>query len=275
MSDNLLDVEKVLKDKNPAVLKWMPGFVLGYIKRVLHQDEVNRVLKKNENKFGYDFCVAILNEYNIKVEVEGEENIPKEGGVVFAGNHPFGGLEAMAHVKILLPIRPDIKFVVNDILLSMANIRSLFVGVNKHGATSKESLKNVNKIFGSGNAVLIYPSGMVSRRKNGVISDLEWRKTFITRSKKFNTTIVPVFTSGPPLSSFFYNLSNFRSKIGIKANVEMFYLIDELMKQRNSTFKIIFGKPIPPSTFNKTKTDKQWSIWVREQLYKLEKKVKS
>ncbi len=269
MSDKFLDVEKIIRDKNPNLLKWMPGFILGYIKRVLHQNEVNRILKENENKYNYDFCEAILNEYNIKLEVKGLENIPKTGGVVFAGNHPFGGLEAMAHVKILYPLRPDIKFVVNDILLAMKNINSLFVGVNKHGATSAESLKNINDLFGSGAAVFIYPSGMVSRKINGVIRDLEWRKTFITRSKKFNNTIVPVFTSGPPLSSFFYNLSNFRSKIGIKANVEMFYLIDELMKQKNSTFKIVFGKPIAASTFDKSKTDKAWSVWVREQLYKL------
>jgi len=92
MSDKFLDIEKIIKEKNPSLLKWMPGFMLGYIKRILHQKEVNRIIKDNEDKYGYDFADAMLNEFNIKLEVEGLENIPKEGGVVlngFYGDHAY------------------------------------------------------------------------------------------------------------------------------------------------------------------------------------------
>lgn len=270
MSDKFLDVEKIIADKNPKVLKWMPGMLLNYVKRILHQKELNSIISDFEDLEGVDFCSAVLKRFNISMDVAGLENIPTEGGVVFAGNHPFGGLEALAHAQAIRPIRPDIKFVVNDILLSIKNLKDLFVGVNKHGATASEVVKQMNELFGSGHAVFIYPAGMVSRRINGEVQDLEWKKTFVSRSKRFDSQVVPVWTGGTQLSSFFYNLSNFRTGLGLKANVEMFYLVNEMMKQKNSTFKIVFGEPIPTKTFDRSKTDQEWTEWVREKVYKLQ-----
>jgi 1-acyl-sn-glycerol-3-phosphate acyltransferase len=270
MSDKFIDVEKIIGDKNPRLLRWMPKMLLRYVKSILHQKEINEILDELKDAEGVEFCSAILKRFNIKVEVEGIENIPKKGGVVFAGNHPFGGLEALAHVQAIYPIRPDIKFVVNDILLSLENLKKLFVGVNKHGATPAEVVKQMNELFGSGRAVFIYPAGLVSRRIKGKVQDLNWKKTFVSRSKRFDSQVVPVYTGGTQLSSFFYNLSNLRTGLGLKANVEMFYLVNEMMKQKNSTFKIVFGAPIATHTFDRSKTDQEWAKWVREKVYKLE-----
>lgn len=269
MSDKFLDIEKIIADKNPKLLKWMPGFLLKYIKRILHQQELNAIIRDFHDLKDADFCTAVLNRFNIKVDVMGQENIPKTGGVVFAGNHPFGGLEALAHVQTITPIRPDVKFIVNDILLNLKNLKDLFVGVNKHGSTPAEVVKQMNTLFGSGNAVFIYPAGLVSRKIKGKVQDLQWKKTFVSRAKRFGSQVVPVYTGGSELSSFFYNLSNLRMALGIKANVEMFYLVNEMMKQKNSTFKIVFGEPIPAFTFDRSKTDKEWTEWVREKVYAL------
>lgn len=270
MSDKFIDVEKIIGEKNPALLKWMPGFLVRYVQRIIHQKEVNSAISEYADLYGIDFCEAVLNRYNIKVEIEGLENIPKEGGVVFAGNHPFGGLEALAHVMAIYPIRPDVKFVVNDILLKLKNLEQLFVGVNKHGATASDTVKQMNELFGSGHAVFIYPAGLVSRKTKGVVKDLDWKKSFVSRSKRYNSQVVPVYTGGTELSKFFYNLSNFRKFLGLKANVEMFYLVDEMMKQKNSTFKIVFGKPIPTTTFDRSKTDQEWTEWVKDKVYTLQ-----
>tara|TARA_A100000171_G_scaffold39641_1_gene39463 strand:+ start:4964 stop:5776 length:813 start_codon:yes stop_codon:yes gene_type:complete len=270
VSDKFIDIEKVIGEKNPSLLKWMPGFIIRYIKRIIHQQEVNEVIRDFSNLNGVDFANAVLNRFNIKVDIHGIENIPKEGGIVFAGNHPFGGIEALAHVKAIQPIRPDIKFLVNDILLNLKNLNQLFVGINKHGATPADSVKQMNELFGSGHAVFIYPAGLVSRRTKGVVKDLQWKKTFITRAKRFKSQVVPVYTGGTQLSNFFYNLSNFRKGLGIKANLEMFYLVDEMMKQKNSTFNIVFGKPIDPTTFDRSKSDQDWAEWMKEKVYKLQ-----
>ena len=271
MNDKLIDVEKVFMDKDPRLLKIMPGFIIRYIKRILHQDELNAFLADNIDSSGYEFCANAIKYHNIKLDIEGIENIPQSGGLVLVGNHPFGGLEALAQLMIVEPIRPDVKFIVNDVLLNIGPLRSLFVGVNKHGATPKESVRHMKELFASKNAIFIYPAGLVSRKIKGKVQDVEWKKTFVSQSKHHDSLIVPVYTEGPQLSNFFYNLANFRKFLGIKANLEMFYLVDEMMKQRDSTFRIVFGKPFSAKTFDSSKNDQEWTNWVRNKVYSLGK----
>ena len=160
------------------------------------------------------------------------------------------------------------KFIVNDILLNIKNLNGIFTGVNKHGGNTKNSLKLIDDLFASDRAVFVFPAGMVSRRKNGVIADLEWKKTFITRAKKHNKSIVPVHVEGS-LTNFFYRLSNLRMALGIKANIEMFYLSDESFKQQDKTLNIVFGKPIPASHFDAAKSDKEWSKWMQDKVHRM------
>ncbi len=264
-----IDIEKVIGDKNPRLLKWMPGFIIRYIQKITHEVEVNDAMFRFKDKKGKDFCTAVVEDFNITVKAVGLENIPKDGGCLFASNHPLGGLDALAIVHAIYEIRPDMKFIVNDVLLNIENLKMMFQGVNKHGKTAKESLKGVMELFASDQAVFIFPAGLVSRKKNGVIKDLQWKKTFISQAKRHKKTVVPVFVDGN-LSKFFYRLSNFRTKLGIKANIEMMYLADEMYKKKNSTITITFGEPIPFETFDKSKSDLEWASWVKEKAYQLQ-----
>jgi len=268
LSENFIDIDNLIKDKNPRIYKWMPGFLLRYLKKTIHQKEVNEVIKDNEGHNGYAFALNVLKRLEINVEVEGLENIPNSGAAIFACNHPLGGMDALAIIQQAYPIRPDMKFVVNDLLLHLPNLKDLFTGVNKHGSNSKESLAALNELFASDQAIFVFPAGLVSRKKRGKVEDLEWKKTFITRSKKFKSPIIPVYLDGE-LSSFFYRLSNFRTRIGVKANVEMFYLVDELFSQKGKTLVLKFGKSIPYQTFDTSKKDVQWANWVKTKAYAL------
>ena len=271
MADKFIDIEKIIRDKNPRLLKWMPRFIIRYLKRTLHEEEVNTALVEYKDLSGYEFCKKIIERFNITVKVEGLENVPKTGGAIFACNHPLGGFDALAIVQEIYPVRPDMKFVVNDILLSLPNLKGMFQGVNKHGTNTKESLEELNRLFESDRAIFVFPAGLVSRRTNWVVEDLEWMKTFITRSKKYERDVIPVYIDGK-LSNFFYGLSNIRKFLRIKANFEMLYLVDELFKQRNKIITIRFGKPIPHTTFDKTKKDPEWAQWVKQKVYDMRTK---
>jgi putative hemolysin len=268
MAEKFIDIEKIIAEKNPRLLKWTPRFIIRYLKRILHEDEVNEGIEANKDNYGFDFCVDIIRRFEIKVKTDGLENIPKTGGVIFASNHPLGGFDALALVQEVNPVRSDIRFVVNDILLKLHSLKGMFVGVNKHGTNTKESLAELNALFESEQAVFVFPAGLVSRKLKGKVTDLEWKKTFITRSKKFERNVIPVYIDGK-LSNWFYSLAKFRKFIGIKANIEMLYLVDELFKQRNKTITIRFGKPIPHTTFDKTKTDTDWAEWVKGKVYEM------
>lgn len=269
MSDQkLIDVEQIIASKNPKILKWLPTFIINYLKKTIHQDDINKILLENKNKYDFDFANDIITRFNIKVEISGLENIPKIGGCILASNHPLGGLDALAFVTKIQQHRTDLQFVVNDILLHLKNLNGLFVGVNKHGGNSKEALNNVNALFTSNKAVFVFPAGLVSRKSNGKIRDLEWKKTFINQAKKQHKDIIPIFIGGQ-LSPFFYRFAQIRKFLGIKANIEMLYLAKETFKQQNKEIKIVVGKPISYQQFDASKNDQQWAEWVKQQVYKM------
>lgn len=268
MSEKFIDIDKIITEKNPTLKKWLPGFILRYLKKILHQKEINAIIENSGDMNEVEFCNYVLKEFKITIETTGLENIPKTGGIIFASNHPLGGMDALAIIKEVIPIRSDIKFVVNDILLHLRQLKNLFIGVNKIGSNTKNNIANLNAEFAKPQSVFVFPAGLVSRKKKGVVKDLVWKKTFISRAKKFDKDVIPVFLDGE-LSNFFYRLSNIREKIGLKANIEMLYLVNELFKQKNKTLKLYFGKPISYSTFNKSKTDLEWAEFVKQEVYRL------
>lgn len=263
-----IDINRILKNKNPNLEKWMPRFIIHYLKRILHQDEINRVLHDTRKLKNFKFCEALIKQFNLKFRSKGLENIPKDRGVIFVINHPLGGFDALGLVQEISTVRSDIKFMVNDVLLNFNNVEDFMVGVNKHGAKTKESVQQLNELFASDKGVCIFPAGLVSRKINGVVMDSEWKKTCIVKARKFKRDIVPVHITGE-LSNFFYGLSTWRKKIGIKANVEMMYLANETFKLKNKTFKITVGEPISYKTFTKNKTDLAWAAEVKTMVYNL------
>lgn len=238
-----IDVSEVIRSKNPQLYRLLPGFIVSYIKRIVHETEVNAFIDKYGHKTSFEFVDAIIENFGVKVEVYGQENIIKTGRCVYASNHPIGGLDAMALLQVLGQHRRDIKFIVNDILLQLNNLKDLFIGVNKHGKNSAQSITDIDALYASEMATLIFPAGLVSRKQGKEIKDLQWKKSFVVKAKKYNSPIVPVYIDGRN-SNWFYNLANFRKRVGITANIEMLYLMDEMYFQRGRTISITFGKPI-------------------------------
>lgn len=268
MQEKKIDLKKVIQDKNPGLLKILPGFVINYLRGVIHEDEINGFFRQHGSKQGIDFIDAIFEYLEVKVKITGKENIPESGGCIFASNHPLGGPDGLALIKAVYTKRKDLKFLVNDILMNIENLREFFIPVNKHGRNTPEIYHKIEEVYQSNQAVLIFPAGLVSRKQQGRIMDLEWKKTFITQAKKQNRNVIPVFIKGSN-SKFFYNLARFRKSVGIKANIEMLYLADELFKQRGRTIEIIFGKEIAYSTFDNSRNDKQWAEQVKKHVYNL------
>ncbi|MCC5922855.1 MAG: 1-acyl-sn-glycerol-3-phosphate acyltransferase [Crocinitomicaceae bacterium] len=267
-SKKLIDIKGVIGSKNPKLLKRTPKFVVKYLQRILHETDVNDFVSKHQNASPIEFCLAVMEKFNIDVTVSGLENIPAEKGAILAINHPLGGMDAMALVTVLHEKRPDIKFIVNDVLMHLENLRPIFVGINKHGVTGAAALKKVEDTFKSDDLLCIFPAGLVSRKYEGKIQDLPWKKTFVTRAKKYNKMIIPVFLDGE-LSRFFYNLYRLRKWFGVKANIEMLYLVNELYKQHNKKINIIFGAPIASEELDNSKTDIEWAEEIRQKVYAL------
>jgi putative hemolysin len=268
VQDNLLDLDQIIKNKSPLLKNLLPDFVLGYLKRTIHQDELNSYLIKFGKQTGIDFIDLVLNEMNTKLDLRGLENIPAKGRCIIASNHPLGGLDGMALMLAISKVRRDIVFPVNDLLMNIKNLEELFIPINKHGSNA-ENVRIINNTFASDKLICYFPFGLVSRKRKGKIYDLEWKPTFITRAKRFERDIIPTHISGRN-TNFFYNLANLRKKLGIKVNIEMLYLPDELLKQKNKTLKMTFAEPVPFSFFDKRYSNSEWAELMRKYIYTLE-----
>jgi putative hemolysin len=268
-SDNkVIDIEKEFKSSNSRVLKSLPGFAIKGIEKFIRQDEMNEVIYMNRDKTGVPFINGVLKSWNIGTEIRGEENIPSSGRFVFAGNHPVGAIDALAFFSMIYKFFPEIITPSNEMLNLIPNLRPLFLGINVFGKNNRETAEKINELFESDVQVMIFPSGEVSRRKNGVISDPVWQKSFITKAVQYKRDVIPVHISGRN-SDFFYNVANLRKFLGIKTYIETTMLPREMVRQRNSIITLTIGKVIPYQTFTKEKDHWEWAQYVKEIVCKL------
>lgn len=266
--EKFIDIKKLIQSKNPKLAKWLPGFVLNYLRRVLHEEEINDFIASHENVLNEDFCDAVVNYFNITIKIEGLENIPKTGPIIIAMNHPLGGMDALALVSGIRQHRSDMRFIVNDLLMHLTNLRGLFVGVNKHGKNQVSTRQEIMRLFESDEAVCIFPAGMVSRIFEGKIQDSEWKKTFMIYALKYDQPIIPIYIDGK-LTPRFYRIFKIRRFLGIKANLEMFFLADELFKQRNKTITFKVGKPILPKDLDINLSEQELAQYVKKMVYSI------
>jgi len=262
-------LKDLLMGKNPKVGRWIPGFVYRFLSRMLRIDFMNDPILYNHGyKKDVDFARASIEAFNVTLEVKGKESLPREGRYIFVSNHPLGGFDGMMIISELSKNYAHLKVLVNDILTNVKNMDGIFVPINKHGAQAMDNVRRINAIFESDKQVMSFPAGLVSRRKKGVIRDVDWQKSIISKAKQSKRDLIPMHVSGR-CSNFFYNLANLRKFLGIKTNIEMFFLPNESYKHRNKHFVITFGKTIPYQTFDKRFTPLQWAARVKDYAYSL------
>lgn len=265
-----IDIRGTFAKKSPRLSKFIPGFVYNWIRKTVHEEEINAVMREAGEMSGPAFAEFCITKLGAKIGTTGLEYLPKNTGAIAASNHPLGGVDGMALVMVTSVVRPDIKFIVNDLLMVFPNFKDVFIPVNKIGSSARDNLIRVEETYASNALILIFPAGLCSRKINGEIRDLEWNRSFISRAIKYKKPVIPVYVSGKNTNRFYW-LANFRKKLGIKANIEMFFLPDEMFKQKNKTIHITFGKPIPHSVFEKKYSLTEWAQFLRKFVYVLEK----
>ena len=264
-----IDIDNILKTKAPKHYKKIPKFATNYLKRTVHQDEINDIIRRHQDKEGVDFMNALLDEFKLTLSIKGEEHIPLKGRLVFASNHPLGGMDGICLSAYLgNKFHKKIKYLVNDVLMNIEPLKPIFVPINKYGLQAKESAKLINEAYASDDQIITFPAGLCSRKQNGRIEDLHWMKNFVLKAIEYKRDVVPVHFEGKN-SNFFYNFSNVRKSLGVKFNIELIYLPNEMFKNKNQIFTITFGEPIPWQTFDKSNTPSGWAEYVKEKVYSL------
>lgn len=263
-----IDIEKIIKSR--AGNKKIPGFLISWLKKAIHQDFLNGYLTQGYE--GVEFCERSLEYLGVNVNVEGLENLdslPEDAHLTFASNHPLGGIDGIT-LGAVIGRRYDgkIRYLVNDLLMNLKGLAPLCVPINKIGGQARNLPVLINEAFQSDDQMIIFPAGLCSRKTNGVICDREWGKAFIAKSVQTGRYVVPVHFIGEN-SKRFYRVANLCKKLKLKFNFAMLLLPDELYKGRGKTFTVKFGEPVPSSVFDSSKTAVEWAQWVKEKCYSL------
>jgi putative hemolysin len=272
ITEKTIDIDNILKDKMGAKAKWVPRPLVSWLKRVIHQDQVNAYLWDSRNKVGTDWLEECVRYLQMTLEIKGMENLPsKDDGRLYTivSNHPLGGADGVALGAIIgRHFDSRFRYLVNDLLMNLPGLAPLCIPINKTGHQSRNFPAIVKAGFESQYHMLMYPAGICSRRqKDGTIRDIPWSKTFIQKSVEYHRDVVPIHFSGQN-SDFFYKLANFSDKF-LPFNLAMLFLVDEMYKNVGKTFEVCIGKPIPWQTFDKSRSPQQWAQYVQDIVYSL------
>ena len=267
-----VDMERIVREKAGSKARYIPRFLISWLKRITHQDEVNRFLTASSDKVGVEWLEECVRYLDMNLVIEGEENFPSADDgrfYTFVSNHPLGGEDGVALGAILgRRYNGQVKYLVNDLLMNLRGLAPLCIPINKTGSQSKQFPAMVEAGFKSDNHIIMFPAGLCSRRRHGVISDLPWKKTFVNKSVETQRDVVPIYFGGRN-SDFFYRLANVCSALGIRFNIAMLFLVDEMYKNTHKTFHVKIGKPIPWQTFDHTRTAAEWAQYVKDIVYHL------
>ena len=267
-----INIDKILHDKMGNKAKFVPRPLVSWLKKILHQDEVNRYLWESRHLSGTEWLEECVRYLDMSIELVGEENLPdKNDGKLytFVSNHPLGGEDGVALGAIIgRHYDGRFRYLVNDLLMNLPGLAPVCIPINKTGSQSRNFPAMVEAGFKSDNHMLMFPAGICSRRRDNVVRDIEWKKTFITKSVEYQRDIVPIHFGGQN-SDFFYKLANFSDKYVKKVNIAMLFLVDEMYKNVHKHYRVAIGKPIPWQTFDKSRTSAQWAQYVQDIVYKL------
>ena len=249
----------------------IPDALLHSLEKVIHQDELNELLRVTYPKTGSDFAEALYERLNLRMEVAGTENIPAAGRFIFASNHPLGGLDGIGIVKVLGGIYGDenIRVLVNDLLMHVEPLRTVFLPINKYGSQGREAAANINKAYESDRQIVVFPAGLVSRlQTDGTVRDLEWQKSFVQKAIKYKRDIILMHFEGLNRPRF-YQTARWRKRLGLKINIEQALLPAELCAAHDKTFRISFMPPVSHTKLKQMAADGKSPAAIAEALRRM------
>lgn len=266
-TDYLLDIDEIL---GPEMDAKIPGFVKRFLKKRLHFKEINDCIMKADHYAGAGFFDEALNYIGITYRTRGEENIDVSKKYIFVCNHPLGGPEALIIGSVFTRIYGDgFKVPANQILYNMKPLQEFFVPVKVSASRQNRDIADrFTTMFESDSQILVFPAGLCARTFKGVITEMPWKKMFVTQARKYERDVVPVHISGHN-SKWYFFLSWLSRTLKLKFNIGMLFLVDELFNQAGKEFVITFGKPVPYETFDSSRTDLQWAEEMKNTVRKL------
>ncbi len=233
------DLRRILSERNPRLLNRLPPGVLALARSLTHEHLVNAVLTARSGLEAAEFCEYVLRRLEITLKLENSRYLEDAERPVICANHPSGGLEGVALIAAILRIRGSCRVPANDLLATVEPLGPLIVGVNR-ARPSVADMRELSAAYQGNEPMLIFPAGVTARVYGGVLREYPWETSFVTRARRADRDIVPVWVSGRN-SRHFYLIHRIRRVLGIGFNLEMGLLVDELLRRRGDTLTLRFA----------------------------------
>jgi len=247
----------------------VPGLA-ALLMEVMKLNDINKVFSQNEHYEGLEFVDKILETIGVSIDFDADElkNIPKTGGFIAIANHPYGGVEGLALVKLLCTIRPEAKVMVNFILKKIPNLSEFFVAVNPfenvQHSSSISGLKTTFDLLQNGIPIGIFPAGEVStfHIDSQQITDRLWHPVVGKLIAKAKVPVVPIYFHGN--NGVLFNILSF-----IHPTLRTAKLPSEFLNKQGLKIKVRIGKPIKMEDISYKKDTNKLLDFLRARTYAL------
>lgn len=244
-----LSVEHYLTHNYPAFVSYPQKIrqaLLFLFRKLAHEKEINAFIASHPHEDAFGFIESVLEYFNIDISINQNElsRIPSYGKVVIIANHPLGALDALALVHILKAVRKDIKIVASNFLGALDPIKEVLIPIeNVKGTMSKTSIEAIYTALKKEHAVIIFPSGEVSRVRPQGIKDTQWRTGFLKIAQKSAAPVLPIFINAK-------NSRNFYLLSMINKSLATAFIPHEMFKYQGKSIGFRIGKLIPFEHYN-------------------------
>lgn len=267
----MINVQEAVTSKYPkvqSVPKPLMSPIFSAIKRVIHQNDINTFLEEHTQAGPFAFVEAVLDYFHFSYKFSSNqiENIPSSGRVVIIANHPLGALDALSLIHLVKRVRSDIKVVANDLLGKIDQLKPILVGVDAFGEqVSRESVRQIHQSLKNEEALIIFPSGEVSRARPNGVKDTKWHRGFLRFASKNSAPILPIHINAKN-SALFYTISSMNKKLSAVL------LPHEMFKKRNGSLEFTIGESIPYKSFYNNPLDEKTQVKLfKKHLYRIAK----
>ncbi len=270
----MIDTGSIIRskyDKIELFPKIAQDIVINSVKRLIYEEKINSFLKEHEDDAPFDFIEAVLEYFNFSYKFASNqiENIPPSGKCIIIANHPLGGLDALSLIDMIRKVRVDVKIMANDVLSHLKPLKPILLDIDVFSKKiSKKSIEKIYSALDKEQAIIIFPSGEVSRAKPNGIKDTKWHKGFLKFAIKKQAPILPVYIKARN-SSLFYTISSINKKIST------LLLPMEMFRKKNKQLDFKIGQIVPPKSFIKNGLDINTNVKLfKKHLYKIAKDKK-
>ena len=207
-----IDSGAILLEQVPSIArcpKLLRRLLLLTLQWLICERRINRFLSQHAMTRDFDFVDQVfqLVQTDCTVRHSDLENIPARGRVIIVANHPLGGLDGLALLRLVSSVRRDVRIVANELLLNITQLNNLFLPVDAmSGETRKADISRIMDALNNDEAVIIFPSGEVSRAGPKGIRDRKWLPGFIQLAKTAYAPVLPVHIKARN-SNLFYVVS--------------------------------------------------------------------